>query len=158
NLFDFINQKRKKLKARKITLIEPSIKALDRALLHTSVFLNGEAQIKTINQFFESISENEIEGSPGVPVIHIFSNILDIEQIDLKSLAFLVDSNVVSDNYLVCVGPLNATNRRIDAFYQYFSEDLITPIAEIEDRNYFDKWTFKCRIYQLEVNKEGHLI
>ena len=158
NLFDYINQKGKKLRVRKVTLIEPSQFALKRALLHTSVYLKEEVEVNVINKFFEAISGIEIEGKSGVPVIHIFSNILDVAQIDLKHLANLIDSTVVSDNYLVCVGPLNATNKRIDHFYQYFSEDLITSIAEIEDRNYFDKWTFKCRIYKLEVNEEGHLI
>ena len=42
---------------------------------------------------------------------HIFSNILDVAEIDLKHLANLIDSSILNDNYIVSVGPLNATNR-----------------------------------------------
>lgn len=158
NLFDHIIKRGKSLKVRKVTLIEPSSKALERAKLHASVYLNKEVELVTINKFFESISKEEIKGDPDRPVIHIFSNILDVAQIDLKYLSSLIDSTVLSDNFLVCVGPLNPGNHRIDAFMNYFDEELIDLIFEKEDPYYHEKWTFKCKLYKLEVNEIGHLI
>ncbi|WP_133557358.1 DEAD/DEAH box helicase [Algoriphagus boseongensis] len=158
NLFDHILKRGKSLNVRKVTLIEPSSKALERARLHTSVYLNKEVELVTINKFFESISKEEIKGYPDIPVIHIFSNILDVAQIDLKYLSRLIDSTVLSDNFLVCVGPLNPGNQRIDAFMSYFDKKLIDLIFEKEDPYFYEKWTFKCKLYKLEVNEIGHLI
>lgn len=158
NLFDHIFKRGNSLNVRKVTLIEPSTEALNRAKLHTSVYLNEHVELVTINKFFESIEKDEIKGSPNIPVVHIFSNILDVAAIDLKNLSRLIDSAVASDNYLVCVGPLNPGNQRIDAFFKYFDTNLIDQIFEREDKFYFDRWTFKCKLYKLEVNEVGHLI
>lgn len=158
NLFDHIIEKGKSLKVRKVTLIEPSSEAIERAKLHTSVYLDENVELVTINKFFESIQKDEIKGFPNIPVIHIFSNILDVAAIDLKNLSGLIDSNIESDNYLVCVGPLNPGNQRIDAFFKYFDTNLIDQIFEREDQFYFGRWTFKCKVYKLEVNDIGHLI
>lgn len=159
NLFDFITKNGKENKVRKITLIEPSKDALERAALHTSVFIKECVELNAISKFFEAISKDEISGKPGVPVIHIFSNILDVAQIDLKHLSKLIDSSVQSDNYLVCVGPLNPGNKRIDAFSRYFDENLIYSIAEKESPMFKGRsWTYKCKVFRLEENETGHLI
>jgi superfamily II DNA helicase RecQ len=158
-LFDFIRNKGITNRIRKITLIEPSKEALNRANLHLQPFINGDISLVQISSFFETISSEVLNGNSDRNVIHIFSNILDVVEIDLKSLANLVDSNVNSDNYLVCVGPLNPTNKRIDAFYRYFDERLISNIYEYENSNFLNRgWTYKARIYRLEPNKNGHLI
>jgi superfamily II DNA helicase RecQ len=77
----------------------------------------------------------------------------------LKHLANLIDGNVNSDNYLVCVGPLNPTNQRIDAFYRYFDKELVDSIYQYENSNFHEKgWTYKALVYKLEKNLIGHLI
>ena len=156
NLFDFIANNGIANNVKKVTLIEPSKEALDRAFKHTNCYLKNQNNITTINDFFENITENQLESNLGIPVIHIFSNILDVAQIDLKHLAKLVDQSVLSDNYIVSVGPLNATNRRIDAFYNYFDAPII---YEQENRYFKEKsWTYKCKIYKLQYNQKGNLI
>jgi superfamily II DNA helicase RecQ len=154
NLFDFIKLEELKLNVKKVTLVEPSKVAIERAKLHASAYVN--IPVLTINDYFENINSEQIKSETGIPVIHIFSNILDVAQIDLKHLANLIDLSIVSDNYMVCVGPLNPTNQRIDAFYNYFNVPLLYAHEEtrFKDRN----WTFKCKLYQLEYNKTGHLI
>ena len=156
SLFDFLSQKGISNNVKKVTLIEPSKEALDRAMIHTKCYLNNQDSISVHNDFFENISENQIKSNLGIPVIHIFSNILDVAQIDLKHLAKLVDNSVLSDNYIVSVGPLNATNRRIDAFYNYFN----VPIIYEQENRYFKEksWTYKCKIYKLQYNQKGNLI
>lgn len=156
SLFDFLSQKGISNNVKKVTLIEPSKEALDRAMIHTKCYLNNQDSISVHNDFFENISENQIKSNLGIPVIHIFSNILDVAQIDLKHLAKLVDNSVLSDNYIVSVGPLNATNRRIDAFYNYFN----VPIIYEQENRYFKEksWTYKCKIYKLQYNPKGNLI
>jgi superfamily II DNA helicase RecQ len=159
NLFDYLLKKGLGINVKKVTLIEPSKEALDRAVLHTKCYLTNKETVHSINDFFENISVSQLKSNLGIPVIHIFSNILDVAQIDLKHLAEIVDKSVLSDNYIVSVGPLNATNRRIDAFYNYFNVSLI---YEQENRNfrYFEdkSCTYKCKIYKLQYNQKGNLI
>ncbi len=155
NLFDYLNSLGIENKISKVTLIEPGKAALERALEHTNSYIREKEVVYTYNDFFENITSEQIKSNSGLPVIHIFSNILDVAQIDLKHLANLVDANVNSDNFIVCVGPLNPNNQRIDAFYNYFDVPLLyqkeTPSFGVGE------WTYKCRIYKLEPSKDGHL-
>lgn len=86
NLFDHIKKNGKTLNVRKVTLIEPAAKALEKAKLHASIYLNEAVELVTIDRFFESITKEDLRGDFAVPVIHIFSNILDVAEIDLKYL------------------------------------------------------------------------
>ncbi|MFD1315241.1 DEAD/DEAH box helicase [Namhaeicola litoreus] len=159
NLFDYLSEKRIKNKVQGITLIEPSKMALERAVLHTEAYVKDPDLIKTYNTNFEMLKPDQIKIKSGHPVIHIFSNILDVAQIDLKYLANLVDGAVVSENYIISVGPLNPTNRRIDAFYKYFD----VPLLYTYENSQFEygstkKCTYKAKIYKLENSEKGNLI
>lgn len=159
NLIEYLDKLDAVGNIKKITLIEPSKIALERGKLHVSALVNDSVEILTRPDFFENIFPEDLVVSSDRIVIHIFSNILDVVQIDLKHLAQLIDSSVVSDNYLVCVGPLNPTNKRIDAFFRYFDDELIKDIYQYENSNFLNKnWTYKARIYSLEKNQRGHLI
>jgi superfamily II DNA helicase RecQ len=163
NLFDYLKKKKLEHNIKKITLVEPSQEALNRGILHTSVYASKDVKVISINKYFEDVTPEEIESESGFPQLHIFSNILDVAQIDLKHLATLINQVVLSDNYLVCVGPLNPMNQRIDAFLRYFNPESIEKIYAFED-SYFQAGfmskpkTYKARIYKLEPNTEGHLI
>lgn len=163
NLFDYLKTKKLEHNIKKITLVEPSIEALERGILHTSAYTSEDIELISINKYFEDVTPEEIESESGLPQLQIFSNILDVAQIDLKHLATLINQVVLSDNYLVCVGPLNPTNQRIDAFLRYFDDKSIEKIYAFEDSNYLAGFmrrpaTYKARIYKLEPNTEGHLI
>ena len=156
NLFDYLTNLGVSNKAQRITLIEPSEVALDRAIQHTKAYVDNAVIINSYSDFFENITHDQIKSELGLPIIHIFSNILDVAQIDLKHLAKLIDTTVLSDNYIVSVGPLNPTNLRIDAFYNYFNVPLLytKETTQLNNRN----WTYKCKIFKLEYTNEGHLI
>jgi superfamily II DNA helicase RecQ len=158
NLFDYLNGLGLAKNIKKVTLIEPSEVALERGKLHISV-LGDSVEVVTIADYFENVNPKAIATSSNRVVLHIFSNILDVAQIDLKHLANLIDGAISSDSYLICVGPLNPTNQRIDAFFRYFDKDLIENIYQYEDSNFLDNgWTYKGKVYKLERNKTGHLI
>ena len=61
NLFDFIANNGIANNVKKVTLIEPSKEALDRAFKHTNCYLKNQNNITTINDFFENITENQLE-------------------------------------------------------------------------------------------------
>ncbi|WP_020534912.1 DEAD/DEAH box helicase [Lewinella cohaerens] len=159
NLFDHLKTLGLAENVKKVTLIEPSLAALQRGELHVKPYVGEEVALVAINEYFERLSPTDIKGGEGRTVLHLFSNILDVAQIDLKHLANTVDDTVVSDNYLICVGPLNPTNHRLDAFLRYFDSDLIKAIYEFETSTLNNRnWTYKARIYQLAYNQQGHLI
>jgi superfamily II DNA helicase RecQ len=156
NLFDYLNEIGVSNNVQRVTLIEPSDVALQRAIYHTQAYIENTEIINGYTDYFENITQGQIKSDLGFPIIHIFSNILDVAQIDLKHLATLIDTTVVSDNYLVSVGPLNPTNLRIDAFYNYFDVPLLyaKETTSFNNRN----WTYKCKIFKLEYTDEGNLI
>jgi superfamily II DNA helicase RecQ len=159
NLIDFLKSVDAYSNIKKITLIEPSVVALERGKLHIDAIIGNSVELITRADYFENISPDQIATTSQRTVIHIFSNILDVAQIDLKHLANLIDNSVISDNYLVCVGPLNPTNQRIDAFSRYFDEEQVQSIYQHENTNFLAKnWTYKALIYKLEKNESGHLI
>lgn len=146
-------------KVGKITLIEPSKEALERAKLHVESYSLGGIDIKTFAEYFQNIQKEDIISDVGLPVLHIFSNILDVKEIDLKDLAVKIDQTVVNDNYIISVGPLNFTNKRIDAFYNYYNAPIL---YDYENRQYEyggnRPCTYKAKIYKLEYNEQGNLI
>lgn len=160
NLYDFLNDQGKGSNIRKVTLIEPSRVALERAKIHVSAYVDEPDNLVCLSEFFENIETSQISSDSGLPVIHIFSNILDVEQIDLRHLSRLIDSSVNTENFLLCVGPLNPTNQRIDAFFSYFDERLIESVYQFQSSHFGpqNKWTYKSKVYRLSVNDQGHLI
>ena len=158
--FDYLKTQNIINNAVKITLIEPSEKALERARLHVSKYIKDNSNIITIPKYLDDVTEENIKQKENLPVIHFFSNILDIPQINLKLLATKIDKSIIDDNYIVTVGPLNATNHRIDNFYNYFDVDAIYDRNETQYYygNYNNKCTYKAKVYKLEFNQNGNLI
>ena len=112
-------------KLQKVTLVEPSKTALDRAKLNVSLAVGEDVYVEALNNYLPPVDKSFTgEYLTGLHVeeqicIHLFSNILDIPEIDLKDLALMVGSTGYR-HYFVCVGPLNFGNERIDSFLRYF--------------------------------------
>lgn len=165
NLFDYIKDNSLDNLIKEVILIEPSEKAIVRAESYVKTYatkLNKEIKVKCINKYFDLIDSEELDGEEYFPTLHIFSNILDVTAIDLKKLAILVDNSIYEDSFILCVGPLNPTNKRIDHFFNYFKKEDILSIYEVDDAHFGEKyntsWTNKCRIYQFNKNANGHLV
>ena len=112
--------------AKKITLIEPSTNALQRAECNISKIVNNNIEIDALNKFMPTSEEvpGEILTSIGYRysnVIHIFSNILDVKSIDLGKVARMVASSH-GKHYILCMGPKNSAAYRIEQFCSVFCE------------------------------------
>lgn len=158
-LFDYIKTLGFDNNVKKVTLIEPSSQALERAKLHVNSYIQNDSHICSYPEYFDKITNEKIKSKTGLPVIHIFSNILDVKEIDLKELATKIDKAVVDDNYILSVGPLNPNNKRIDAFYNYYN----APILYNYENTQFDyggnkPCTYKAKVYKLVCNNQGNLI
>ena len=103
-----------------VVLIEPSVAALERAKIHTAKSYGCDT-ITAVNKYLDDVDENDIM-SDCTATIHLFSNILDIPQIDLRLLANKIKSVISGTHYFFCFGPLNRGNDRIDVFWNYFNE------------------------------------
>ena len=120
-------QQRNLLKwVKKITLIEPSANALQRAESNISKIVNNNIEIDAINKFMPTIEKvpGEVLTSIGYRysnVIHIFSNILDVKSIDLGKVARMVASSH-GKQYILCMGPKNSAAYRIEQFCSVFCE------------------------------------
>jgi len=111
---------------KKITLVEPSSNALQRAVCNISKIVNNNIEIDAINKFMPTSETvpGEILTSIGYRysnVIHIFSNILDVKSIDLAMVARMVASSH-GNHFVLCMGPQNSAAFRIEQFCSVFCE------------------------------------
>ena len=142
-LFDFFISKNVNLDlVKKVILIEPSEMALYRAKAHVNAYLQNEKKIVTIEKYLDDVTVDDITSNEPV-TLHLFSNILDIPNIDLLLLANNIKANLKGLHYFFCWGPLNRGNDRIDIFWNYFNE---------ADSVFFNSHN------KQEYNNEGRLI
>lgn len=137
-----------------VTLIEPSKICLERAELHISLVL-PKCRINTINKKIDDISTQELDYKES-NVLHIFSNILDVEGISLKHFATITQKEHVSKAEYICVGPFfgeSSKQSRYDNFGEligispYFKRDY--PKGEWQN-----DWTYSVRLYS--TSKQIH--
>ena len=139
----------------KITLIEPSEKALCRAGLHAKAFYPN-AEIHTINKLLNDVAPTDISHS-GKPVLHLFSNILDIEAVDIHHLATIAQAENAEVNTLwVCVSPFfgNHIDNRIPCFLDILNQPK-TYTFQRSKGTWLNQWTINCII--AEQKREENL-
>lgn len=117
---------------KKITLIEPSPQALDRAVSNISKITQERVQIDSINKSLSPSEEDsksflDAIGYKYPNIIHIFSNILDVKEVDLPHIARMVASSQ-GKQFVLCVGPKNKASYRMEQFCAVFG-----------DQDYFSK-------------------
>lgn len=126
-IVDVLKQRELLTWLKRITLIEPSAKALERAECNLLKITHNDVTINPNNKFMPSNDGNSSEvvlqslGYFYENVIHVFSNILDIKEIDLCSVARMVASSH-GNHYVLCIGPKNAASYRIEQFCSVFGE------------------------------------
>ena len=106
---DFLRKIGKSQEVRRITLIEPSQRALSRAALHVSCFF-PDAEIVAIHKGFDDLVEDDLFIDREIPTLHIFSNVLDLADdcFNLKSFAYLIEDKLDGyrgENQFICIEP-----------------------------------------------------
>lgn len=150
--FDFLNQIGTEQEIKNLTLIEPSEIALKRASLHIRNF-SPATDIHTINKDLDALANKDFIKNKTHTHIHLFSNILDIDDFSLTALLQLVESNFPGDNYFICVSPyINDTRTsRLDAFVKFFSKKKdFAKINTIDNRpgQWKGTWTRVVRVFK----------
>lgn len=121
---DFLRKNGYRQKVRTITLVEPSELCLKRAALHASVFF-PDAEIKVVNKSFDELSDTDVNSDSDIPVLHVFSNVLDL-QFDLRKFAAIVEGSNKGYAQFVCVGPyfgLPDKDSRMEEFAKLLKEE-----------------------------------
>ena len=148
-VIDFLKERNLTQWLKKVTLIEPSEASLNRAVANVTGATNNRVRIIPINEYLPSVTDgNEISSVTYEQnfVIHIFSNILDVTNIDLGKLAKCM-AIPGHTHYILCMGPLNANAFRIDRFSEifqasdYFSDIANSNYGRTTDTNY----CFTCK-------------
>lgn len=111
---------------RRVTLIEPSEHALSRAVCNVAKLTNNNVEIEAKSKFLpanDTASEDTLTslGYAYNNVIHVFSNILDVKEIDLGAVARMVASSH-GKHFVLCMGPKNGAAYRIEQFCSVFGE------------------------------------
>lgn len=138
-----------------VVLIEPSEIALGRAeyLIKKT---NPNVKVRAVNKMLDDVSPSDIRFENQAPVFQIFSNILDIDGIDLKHLTGILLSNSESSNALICASPnYPSGNIRLERFFEYFRQ----PIAfEQSASGSTDKFTYNIHVARLLPDDEGQIV
>ena len=151
-------------KLHKVILEEPSDVARKRAVLHVQKALeNYNVNIEEISQYLPSDKGINTEEIMTIDVeqpcsIHIFSNILDIEAVSLKGVSKMITSSG-QKHVVLCIGPANLNESRINAFCNYFKENHVHVFTDFRDTNFGhhpNKKSYGCLIksfsYDLSQN------
>lgn len=106
-----------------ITLIEPSEIVLRRAALHCKKFA-ASACVHTVQKKLDEVNVMDIKRQSNIPTIHLFSNILDIDDYSTNRLLTLIDTILTCKNYFVCVSPYidDIKTARLNSFMNHFNQ------------------------------------
>ena len=126
-LIDYCYTKNISLSVNKITLIEPSTIALRRGVKYIKQSLPNQVvnqlNLRRIYKLIDRLEGKDLTSSPKAIKIHIFSNILDIDSIDIQRIASLIHRTQKGSNYFICVSPNYLISRnRINGFYNKLSK------------------------------------
>ncbi len=125
-----------------ITLIEPSEIVLRRAALHCNHFAPN-VKIHTICKKLDDVNQTDFNIGDNIPIIHLFSNILDIDDYNFSHLIDLVERILSCENYFVCVSPYidDIKSARLHSFMEHFSNyDSFKKYHNVENTKYGAYW------------------
>ena len=125
-------------RVKRITLIEPSQAALNRASHNLQKAMQHmDTRIETVQRYLPSDSGSQSSpfalemNLPGT--VHIFSNILDIPSVSLKKTAQIIEGGN-GTHFILCTAPVNDNSTRLDEFAAYFTQTEV--FSDISDRDY----------------------
>lgn len=145
-------------------LIDPSSLALRNAELHLSAY--GIRRIERIEKTLDEVCSEDVANESPV-TIHLFSNILDVESIDLRHLATVIgDAAASGTHYFICVSPFYSNSQRISQFKNYFididnvthvhrQENAIEVLAEDRLAKTGEKFTMEMLLFRYTAGKSS---
>ena len=152
---DFLRKTGKEQTVRKVTLIEPSERALMRAALHVSCFLT-DAEITTHLNGFDDLETADLIIDKDIPTLHIFSNVIDLadDYFNLEEFAALINGCSVGENHYICIEPYFNYNTQDEKLSRFI--DLLEPNTYYEKTfsrgEFVDGKDWTCRVVLCNSN------
>jgi hypothetical protein len=139
-----------------ILLIEPSELALSRAALHVGKSIGNLPITQTIHSGFDELNAEDLINIPEVKKIHLFSNVLDVDQYKLSHLITMIKSSFLGENWFVCVSPcmsgprLERINAFVDAFRGFDGFELVAT-KDNQAGSWQQNWTRTLRVFKVMI-------
>lgn len=139
-----------------ITLNEPSEIALRRGALHVNKY-NDSLELTTINKDINSIVKEDFnDGNSFNAKLHLFSNILDIDNYSTKHLTELIKRSFEGLNFFIIVSPFitDLKTDRIDNFIAEFEGNPQFELLQTYDKQkgeWKNNWTIVLRIFKAVI-------
>lgn len=135
-------------KINKITLIEPSHIALNRA----THFLHNSSKTIVVNKKLDEIILEDLKTDKKAVKFHLFSNILDMgdKEFSIKEIANKIIKSQEGDNYFICVSPMEYSklNKFMKSFNNY---QLIDSSNGISSFYKGEDWQMGYNIFKVEL-------
>lgn len=152
-LLDYLKERGHDVSVDNVILIEPSALSIEYAELYLSTKLKGQGTcIKVVNKYFSDLQNDDLQMDGESTVIHLYSNVLDVENIDIKDLALWLKAFRQRENYVVCASPYYwSGNMRIEDFFNYLNNPVKIARREESDKesNPAGNFTYNIRIVKL---------
>ena len=109
---------------KQIILIEPSEITLRRAALHCKKYAPN-VPLQTICKEFDLLTPNDVHLVEPEIIVHMFSNVLDMENYSVEHLADIMKSLPHAQQYCVCISPHidDIRTHKIDTFVRLVEKD-----------------------------------
>jgi len=141
-----------------ITLIEPSEIAIGRAALHCKKYCN-EITVKTICKKLDDLKVDDFHMPKCDITLHLFSNILDIDDYSQSHVIELIEKSCIAHNYFVCVSPYidDIKTERLESFKRHFEKnyDSFKLLQDVANSKNNDFWCCNNTYTKGDI-KHGH--
>lgn len=140
----------------KIKLIEPSELALKRASLNVRYSLksiNQDENVLSIHKSLDNLTNSDISTNSQSIKFHIFSNIIDVENISVQSICNKITETQNGINYFICVSPkfwedgVHPRNLKLDSFMSHFQQRHNVSVISTRETN-INNWKRYERVFK----------
>ncbi len=151
-LIDYFIENRLKPNIVSVTLVEPSLTAMERGYNITCQMLQHESSadsaIRRVNKYMDDLKSSDLISNVDNIKVHLFSNIIDVEIFSLDKLYRLMLGSFQGLNRIICTSP-NNNGYRLSSFCDLFSQSRqIYNSVICEEPIYKDVFYFKSRKYE----------
>lgn len=144
-LLDFLKRMGTSPKINKVTLVEPSVPAVNRAKDIINC-INSSIDICIVNKVFDELLACDFVSS-NTTKVHLFSNILDVDFFDLPQFISLFQQVFSGENHFLCVGPYYSNSRRLDDYVAAINPEAMFANYD-KDRGRWERdWSISLRIF-----------
>ena len=147
-------EKLKECQIGEAVIVEPSRVALERARFNLSLAL-PDCKVKAVNKGLDELTQDDLRLSAHLPVVHLFSNVLDLNGISLKRISENLQANLGADNYILCVSPFYPQmEKRYDALLSYFKPPLQFAYRGFKlTKDFFGDYTYAFQTFMLPASE-----